>query len=188
VTTGDGAAVVVLPANALSAAGTLVVRPVPADVAPPAGAGFALLGKTIEITLFDVQGNPIAHPSFANPIQVCFAYTADDLAKAGGTADALVVQFYDTSASKWVTLPTALDASSSRMCGSVTHFSLFSLAARSSAPRALPPTSAADLPSSLPKTSASAATAVPAWIWAVSALALAVGGALTLRFRQMKRK
>ena len=118
VSTGDGDATVILPANALSASGTLVLRPSSADAAPPANAGFALLGKAVEITLFDAQGKPIAHPSFANPIQVCFAYSAGDLAKVGGNAEALVVQFYDTAASKWVALPTTVDVSSGRACGS----------------------------------------------------------------------
>src|SRR5262245_59580324 len=100
VATNDGAVAVVLPANSLIVPGTVGVRSVPADQLPTAGAGFALLGKAIEITLFDAQGNPIANPTFANPVQICFAFSADELAGVGGQSEALVVQFYDTSAGK----------------------------------------------------------------------------------------
>jgi hypothetical protein len=186
-TIGTGDASVTLPANALSVPGTVGVRSVSADQLPPSSAGFALLGRAIEITLFDEQGNLIAHPSFANPVQVCFSFSAGDLAQAGGNADALVVQFYDVGAAKWVALPSKVNASKGSACGSVTHFTLFSLAARVSTPDTLPQTGGANLPSSLPNTGSGSASDVPMWLWIVSALALIVGGTVIFRARLLNR-
>jgi hypothetical protein len=134
------AAMVTLPANAMSAPGTAEVAPVAADRLPPANDGYALLGKAIEITLFDMNGHPVDQPSFANPIQVCLAYSADDLAKAGGQVGNMIVQFYDTSTRKWVALPTAPDATGGMACAATNQLGVVALAARSATPDVLPQT------------------------------------------------
>jgi hypothetical protein len=188
ISTSDRTASVVLPANALRTSGTLVLRPMTSGKLPPASPGFKLLGKAIEALLFDAQGRLLAHPSFANPIQVCFTYTAADLATADSQPADLVVQSFDTSTSTWVALPTALDSSAHRVCGSVTHLALFALTVRSAAPGAPPQTGAHGtlLPGQLPDTGPQT-PGLSTWLWVFIALGLVAAVAVALGIRQFKR-
>lgn len=186
-TVGAGDVAVVLPANALSVPGTLVLLPQPADKQPLNGGVFVLLGKTIEIMFYDAQGNPVEHPTFANPIQICFDYSADDLSKADGKTDNLVVQFYDTGAQKWVPLPSSADVATGRACGAASHLTLFGLTARTKTPGALPRTGGLNDPAALPHTGEPADDLAPAWMLWVLSLAVVAAGMLILAYQSRRR-
>jgi hypothetical protein len=187
-TTNDGAFSVVLPANALRAPASLVLQPMAPEKLAPASPGFGLLGRAFEVLMFDAQGRQVLHPSFANPIQVCFAYTAADLATAGAHPADLVVQFFDTSTSAWVPLPTTPDPRTQGVCGSVTHLALFALTARSAGSGAEPQAGAFVALTQGGLSGASlAAPDRPTWLWVLIVLGILAGIAVALGIRRLKR-
>jgi len=180
-TVTSGATTLVLPADALREPGTLVVRSVAPDTLRTVSAGFSFLGKLAEIIFYDAQGNPIEPPTFANPILVCFDYSADDLAKAGGQPDNFLVQFYDTNAQKWVALPTRPEPARGHACGSVSHLALFALAARSSTPDVLPQTG-------LTLSEQTTQPSNGSFWWLIVVLAAAAGASIALVFRTRRAR
>lgn len=169
---------IVLPANAAHDSGTLVVQQSAADTLPVANSGFKLVGQMVDIVYYDAKGHRVEHPTFANPIQVCLDYSADDLAKAGGQTDNFVVQFYDVGQQKWVAVPTNVDTAKGRACGSVNHLTLFALAVRTSSPDLLPQTGLS------PSERSSQPSGVVLWSITLFLVALAVVLVLALRRRK----
>jgi hypothetical protein len=155
--------------------GMLEIRPVQLGAIPSANPGDILIGPIADIVLLDSNGGLIASPSFANPIEVCYFYGADELARAGNDPARFTIKFFDSASSAWVALPTA-PTGSGRVCAPVTHLTRFALTAR------LP------VPSTLPNTGAPEAPLLPQWIWVVIALIMMVGAALALEAVLLARK
>jgi hypothetical protein len=160
----------------LAVAGALEIRPVQPSTIPPANPGDTLLGPLADIVLLDDSGNPVASPSFANPIEVCYIYGASELAVAGNDLARLTIQFYDLAARRWSAVPTTSDTGAGRVCAAVTHLTRFALTTR------LP------VPSSLPNTGGAQTTLFSSWIWAVIVASLLAGGALVLRAGRIARR
>lgn len=139
-TVSSGDATVVVPANAMSAPGTLEVAPVAAGQLPAASAGYLLLGNGLDATLYDAQGRQVDLSRLTNPIEIYLEYTADDLAKAGGDPANLIIMYYDESTGKWIALPSTPDPATGRVRAMASEMGTFVLATRSSNPDLLPRT------------------------------------------------
>jgi hypothetical protein len=189
-----GGATILIPADALAQPGTLQVWVVATPDLPPVpdNASFTLQGQAVEIMLFDQNGQPVANPTFTNPIQVCLAFLPDALAQAG--SESLVVRLYNTAAAAWMSLPTTVDAAAGRACGATMHLSLFGLtaertqggvvavsdASQAAASQAAAPQAAE--PAALPATSGPESMTPPWWLL-VTVAVVGVGGLLLRRRR-----
>jgi hypothetical protein len=151
----------------ISSSGTLQILPVPPAAIAPPSPGDTFIGPLADIVLFDASGNPVANPAFASPVDVCYFYGADEMARTSGSSASFILEYYDTERAAWVALPSTVDAAGSRVCTSVGHLTRFALAMR------------ATVPAELPRTGAPAT--LPAWSWAALAGGLLALGALALR-------
>lgn len=171
-----GLVTIVIGEDALTVPGTLQVTPlVPGDALPP-GANFSMFGRQISIVFYDANGQAVQHPTFARPIQICFAYARTDLDAIGGDPQRFVVRFFDDTLNTWVVLPTA-PAPGNKVCASVDHLTLFALTSAASAVLPVAQPAAGPIPASLPRTDESG-SAIPAWVWAAIAILVVAGAAL----------
>jgi hypothetical protein len=173
-----GNGVIVIPANAMISSGTVQMSPVAADAVPAANPGTTIIGQAIEITLFDKDGNPIARPTFANPVRITLALISGDGLNANST-----VAFYDESTKQWTAIPSTIDLSTGTITGEVSHFTTFAVVEGLSAGDIA---ALATTPSALPKTGEAEKGQPSIWGWAIVALLLVAGAALTFRARQAK--
>jgi len=178
-------------ADDFSTNGALEIAPIAPGAAPPPSGGELFVGRQIEVTLFDQDGKPVTPPTFSKTIQLCYNYSAKELAQAGAATN-LSIQTYDTAASQWVVLPTTLDSANRIICTELPHLSMFGLAAKTGAPAApqvaapavpqvaAPVAAAAPgvVPSVLPNTGANEDEAIPVWMWILIGMTLGIGGAL----------
>ncbi|MFN8500882.1 hypothetical protein [Kouleothrix sp.] len=152
-------------AGDLGAPGTIEAKLInPGDSRGP-NSGERFFGPHVELTLFDSNGNPIAAPTFKQPVQLCFSYTSADLAIIGDPAS-FAVELFDPGKKQWERLPSTVDRTHNRVCTLLPHLSLYALAAR------------VPQPSSLPNTSAESGPAVGTWVWVLLALALGTGASI----------
>lgn len=184
-------------ADDFSADGAIEIALIAPGASPPPNGGDIFVGRLIEVTLFDQDGKPVPRPTFSRTIELCYNYSAEDLARAGAATN-FSLQTFDTATSQWVVLPTTLDSTNRIICTELPHLSMFGLAAKISA-SAAPPASAApvesepvaapiapvagaapaNLPSVLPNTGAGAGEAIPVWIWIMIGVAFGIAGALS---------
>lgn len=87
---------------------------------PPVPADYRPLGRFADITL-----QPMPNPPFDPAPQVCYQYTAADVAAAGGRAANLYFAVYDSETHFWKRLPTRVDGAQNRIWADVPHFSVF---------------------------------------------------------------
>jgi len=166
--------------------GTLEVAPVKGQALPVANTGITLFGEPIVLTLSDASGNAAKKAVFANSAQVCFTYSAADLAAVGGDPKNFLVQYYDTSLSPeaWVSLAGTADASNSRVCAATTHAGMFSLAGKTGAanPEALPVAGGPAVGNADP-----AQSSIPWWSWLLIALLVLLVAFFIIFFSRRKR-
>lgn len=168
----------IIGADVFVAGSTLELNHVGRNSVPGPNAGDTLIGIQVDINLFDSAGKLLPKPTFPRPIQICYAYSSDELALVGNDPARLVIQFYDTALAAWVVLPTTPDPAGGQICAQVTHLTLFTVAGKAGA-RPVPPAARPVAPVSLPNTAAAEPIVAP-WLWALLALALGVGVALRL--------
>ena len=154
---------------------------------PGLGGGAFFVGAQVEVTFFDVNGQPVSQPPVVSLMRLCFAAAADDLTRAGGPAN-IALQTFDTASGQWATLATG--ANNGIICAQLPHLSLFAVTGRESVgtpPAAVvPPASAPPIvvgsngvvPSQLPNTGAASDRLIPIWLWAL--IGLLIGGAAIL--------
>lgn len=157
VTSSDGQISVSIPRDALNFPGTLQVNPVDAASVPPGNGLFQFAGEYVKVDLFDATGNLVINPTFATPIQVCM-----DAGTLPGND--LVVRYYDTTAQVWVSLPSTFDPATNKVCGSVTHLTLFALTEDSTAMQQ-PSVASTAMPDSSANTSGIKAYLLSWWQW-----------------------
>ncbi|MEN9936816.1 MAG: hypothetical protein RLZZ387_3395 [Chloroflexota bacterium] len=151
---------------------TMRARPVSAASVPTLPAGQVALSTVIGFELLDANGQPINRPNFNPPLVLGFTPTPQAIAAAGGIENVKVVVF-DSLTGQWVALPsTVIDG---KMYASVTHFSLFTMAAIPVTP----------LPARLPTTSAGAQ--LPAGTLEAVAVLAIIAGAMLLRRQREQR-
>ena len=157
----------------LSEDGELEAKLILASTSPGPNAGERFFGPHVELTFFDVSGQPLVKPNFAQPVTLCFTYAAADLAVIGDPA-AFTVELFNPDTKQWERLPSTLDLANSRVCTQLPHFSLYALAAR------------VPQPSALPNTGAPAQPLVGVGVWAL--LALTLGMSLLFKAEAMQRQ
>lgn len=155
-------------AGDLGQAATFELKLVGLGASFPPNAGERFFGPHIELTLFDANGNPISSPTFAQPVELCFNYTAAEAA-AIGDARQFVIELYNPATRTWERLTSTLDAANRLICTQLPHLSRYALAAR------------VPLPSALPNTGAAGGALVPGWLWLLLAVLLGAGASLWAR-------
>ena len=174
-------------ADDFSDGGAIEIARVAPGAAPPPNGGDIFVGGLIEVTLFDKDGKPVLRPTFSRPIELCYQYSAEDAARAGGATN-FSFQTFDTATSQWVVVSTSLDSINGVICAQLSHLSMFGLSAKSGA-RAAPEAVAAPIapvagaapanrPSVLPNTGLGAGEAIPVWMWIMIGIAFGIAGAL----------
>lgn len=111
------------------------------NFAPGAPSGFTLLRKTVNVHVYDRNGN--RQVAFSPPFTACYArsgYRDADVLAAGGSTGNFAVLTGEIGGA-YTPLSTTVDTAVRRACGASDHLSLFELAART--PSALPATGAA---------------------------------------------
>jgi len=93
------------------------------STAPPDGAVFAAGGIGVECSP--------AGATFSQPVTISFTMSRaqwdDALAQAGGKSQDITIQYYDTAAKSWVSLPTTIDSSTRTVSTTTKHFSFFAV-------------------------------------------------------------
>ena len=126
------------PTGAVSDGSTATISPLAAGETPTIGAGFSLVDTVVEIIVRDAAGNVLSDFS-ANPVRICFDYTAGQLLAAGGdTTNLEIVRNPGLTDEGAITSNRAVDNTAQQICVDVTQFSTWTVAAR--VPSALPVT------------------------------------------------
>ncbi|WP_321506521.1 C1 family peptidase [uncultured Methanoregula sp.] len=141
------------------------VAGITASTTPPEGSVFAAGG-------FGVECSP-AGATFSQPVTITFSMTGAQwdaaLLQAGGKAEDITIQYYDTQTKAWVSLPTTVDRTTRHVTATTNHFTLFAVFIKTAATASAPtratyswetPTPAAV--SHTPATVVTTATPVPA--------------------------
>mgnify|MGYP001558311490 CR=1 FL=1 len=150
----------IIPANLLANGSTLTLNFFFGSV-PNAPNGLRLFARVMNAQIFNSAGTEIK--SFTPPLQICFTYTDADLQSVGGDAKNFVI-LTSSDGKTWEELVTTVDTANKKVCASVTHFSLFELAAR--------------IPTKIPATGDGNA---PMWLLAIALFAGAGWGWLVMR-------
>lgn len=182
-TLGNGPWWVVVTGDDFAFGGRIEIAPGPSGINPAIGQ--FIIGGAIAVNFYDSNGNLVEHPTFANPIVLCRAFTASELALVGNNRAQLSIQYFDTATSSWVLVPGAADATANQICVSLSHLTTFGLMGKVGS-AANPPGNAGQspaIPASLPNTGGQSEPVVPAWLWAVIGLLIGAGVALAVRQR-----
>jgi LPXTG-motif cell wall-anchored protein len=114
------------------------ISPLTVGETPTIGAGFSLVDTVVEVTVRDAGGNVLSDFS-ANPVRMCFDYTAGQLLAAGGdTTNLEIVRNPGLIDEGAITSNRVVDNTAQQICVDVTQFSTWAVAAR--VPTALPVT------------------------------------------------
>jgi hypothetical protein len=86
----------------------------------------AILGSSsIDVSIFDEDGNPLENFRLDKPAEVCLPYTDEDLATAYGGIDGMAVYHYNGV--DWVKTNSSVDLNNKLVCGYSSTFSPFAL-------------------------------------------------------------
>jgi LysM repeat protein len=100
------------------------------DAAPAGPAGFKLLRHTVNINLYDNNGQWI--PNFEPPLNFCYTYADSDLAAAGGDVRNFTVMRAPVGG-VWTILVSEITPATRQVCAHSDHLTLFDLAVKSGA-------------------------------------------------------
>ena len=126
------------PSGAVPDGSIATISPLTVGETPTIGAGFSLVDTVVEIIVRDAGGNTLSDFS-ANPVRMCFDYTAGQLLAAGGdTTNLEIVRNPGLTDEGAITSNRAVDNDAQQICVDVTQFSTWAMAAR--VPTALPVT------------------------------------------------
>ena len=88
-------------------------------VGPPAPASWLPLGRYMQVTLTPQQSR------FSPPLYLCYHYTDEDVARAGGTPSNIHFATYSPNTYSWTLLPTIANEAQKTVWATVSHFSTF---------------------------------------------------------------
>jgi hypothetical protein len=121
--------------KSLTAAGAPLSEVTITPVSPETVAGITGSTALPDGTVFAAGGIGVecspAGATFSQPVTISFTMTRaqwdDALAQAGGRSQDITVQYYDTAAKSWVSLPTTIDSSTRTVSTTTKHFSFFAV-------------------------------------------------------------
>lgn len=168
---------VVFPAGAATLPGSITAKPIDVSSIPvPQGQSRVL--TAMQVNFYDAAGKLVPHPQFNTPVTICFNISA---------SANMSVAYYDESQAKWVMLPTSIQGD--KLCGMVSHFTLFGIIEGANLPSALPHTGPDNTPAALPNTGDDSSSGTAGWTLALAGMMLAIGATLVLlRSRQHRAK
>jgi len=124
-TTSGGRYSVSFPQGSVLADVVVTIKPYPREKLQPAPAG-AQLG----LTCFEISG---LSGLLSKDATIRVAYSADDLAAAGGDASLLTLSYWDSVQNAWVILPTQVNTQDMTLTGTTNHLSVWTVMVSSSA-------------------------------------------------------
>jgi hypothetical protein len=113
-----------IPAGELLYRSTLKIQQLTS--APSMPASFLDLGQYADIRLAYSPPAPSLSPM--PQVDVCYAYTPQDLLAAGGHPENLFIAAHDVSTNQWQPLATTVDSLNSRLIARAPHFSYYGVA------------------------------------------------------------
>ena len=150
---------------------TATIRPLGSGETSLIGSGFSLVDTVVEIVVRDASGVVMSDFS-ANPVRMCFDYTAAQLLSAGGdTANLEVVRNPGLTDEGSISSNRAVDSVVQQICVDVTQFSTWTVAAR--------------VPTALPVTGSGGAYQA---VFAGVAAIMLLSGGLILRWRRSRQR
>jgi len=146
-TSGDGVVTVSVPAAAPVEAGTLSYEPkVEAQAPAAAPAGLAFGSTLFDLSVLDLNNDPIQDYRFGTPITISVMYTDDDVQAAEGNPGRLVLYKYDMVLQAWIPLNTTFDPVTKSVQAQVSRLSFFALMGQAQPPTPTPTPTATLLP------------------------------------------
>ncbi|WP_321506519.1 C1 family peptidase [uncultured Methanoregula sp.] len=127
--------------KSLTAAGTpiseVTVTPLSVDAVDKITAGAALPeGTAFTAGGLGVECTP-SGATFSQPVTISFTMTRaqwdDAVARAGGKAEDITIQYYNTQTKTWAAIPTTIDRTTRTITGSTKHFTLFAVFVKTAA-------------------------------------------------------
>ena len=164
-TSVNGVVSVSVPATAPVGPGSLSYAPKTSGDAPAAApAGFVFGSTLFELSVLDVNNDPIQGYTFDTSITISLKYTDDDLQAVGGNPGRLVLQKYDTVLQTWTPLNTSWSPVAATVQAQVSRLSFFALMGQAQFPTPTPTATATLSPgvaTSTSTTEAPSATLLP---------------------------
>ena len=93
---------------------------------PPPVNGVWVLGAAADIRVVGPDGTTL-QKTFSPPLEICLPFTAEDVAKVGGTAANLRLGWAATLGDTWELLPTEVNLKDMLACGQISHLSIFGI-------------------------------------------------------------
>ena len=117
--------------------------------------------RACDVIYVDVNGQSIPNKTFDGPIDACFRYTPEDVARAGGNPARLKIVYYDEASGTWMELEVVIDEASGLVCAKLPRSGKVALVFSVGPVSGLPNTSG-NLPDAAPAAVAAAPAAAPA--------------------------
>lgn len=139
--------------------GTVVIVELPVDQLPNRDPRYTYI-RACEVIYTDANGQIVPNKPFDGPVDACFRYTAEDVARAGGNPARLTIVYYDEASGSWVEVEVTIDETNGLICGKLPRSGKVALVIRGQA-AGLPNTSG-NLPDATPVAVAAAPAGQPA--------------------------
>jgi hypothetical protein len=139
--------------------GTVTIVDLPVELLPNRDPRYTYI-RACEVIYTDENGQIISNKTFDGPVDACFRYTADDLARAGDSPARLTIVYYDEASGSWVETEVTIDETNGLICGKLPRSGRVALVIRGQA-AGLPNTSG-NLPDATPVAVADVPAAAPA--------------------------
>ncbi len=116
--------------------------------------------RACDVIYVDVNGQIIPNKTFDGPIDACFRYTPEDVARAGGNPARLKIVYYDEASGTWMELEVVIDEAGGLVCAKLPRSGKVALVFSAGPVSGLPNTSG-NLPDATPVAVAAAPAAAP---------------------------
>ena len=123
----SGQVTIQLGVGAVDIPGLLWYQQLAPDQVPQLPEGYLVSDKVFDVAITGTEDASVRPSSLVRPITITVRLTAEDAALAGGVGSNVVLQKYQQSGSRWVTLDTTVDFRSSTARAQVSSLRVFAL-------------------------------------------------------------